>query len=115
MHGNGNYMACHGFTTDMPLIAIASHHTVMCNAAGKIHWKNTRDQLQLVGPKSLGVALLTAGFVGMVFTIQVSTAHASHVTLHIGVCAVRSAAERAHAVVIQHIIWIADTRPCLWR
>lgn len=41
--------------------------------AGKIHWRNTKDQLQLVGPKSLGVALLTAGFVGMVFTIQVST------------------------------------------
>ena len=39
--------------------------------AGKIHWRNTRDQLMLVGPKSLGVALLTAGFVGMVFTIQV--------------------------------------------
>lgn len=38
---------------------------------GKIHLRNTRDQLQLVGPKSLGVALLTAGFVGMVFTIQV--------------------------------------------
>lgn len=37
---------------------------------GKIHWRNTRDQLMLVGPKSLGVALLTAGFVGMVFTIQ---------------------------------------------
>lgn len=37
---------------------------------GKIHLRNTRDQLQLVGPKSLGVALLTAGFVGMVFTIQ---------------------------------------------
>eukprot|EP00798_Chlamydomonas_sp_ICE-L_P016015 gene16015-22152_t len=36
----------------------------------KIHWKNTATQLQLVGPKSLGVALLTAGFVGMVFTIQ---------------------------------------------
>lgn len=29
------------------------------------------EQLKLVGPKSLGVALLTAGFVGMVFTIQV--------------------------------------------
>lgn len=40
-------------------------------AAGKIHWRNTKDQLLLVGPKSLGVALLTAGFVGMVFTIQV--------------------------------------------
>lgn len=39
--------------------------------SGKVHWRNTRDQLQLVGPKSLGVALLTAGFVGMVFTIQV--------------------------------------------
>eukprot|EP00879_Flechtneria_rotunda_P022367 GHRR01023601.1.p1 GENE.GHRR01023601.1~~GHRR01023601.1.p1 ORF type:complete len:210 (+),score=66.05 GHRR01023601.1:124-753(+) len=37
---------------------------------GNIHWRNTRDQLQLVGPRSLGVALLTAGFVGMVFTIQ---------------------------------------------
>lgn len=41
------------------------------SAAGKIHWRNTYEQLKLVGPKSLGVALLTAGFVGMVFTIQV--------------------------------------------
>jgi len=39
-------------------------------ARGRIHWRNTRDQLRLVGPRSLGVALLTAGFVGMVFTIQ---------------------------------------------
>ncbi|CAK0782534.1 hypothetical protein CVIRNUC_005752 [Coccomyxa viridis] len=37
---------------------------------GKIHWRNTYEQLKLVGPKSMGVALLTAGFVGMVFTIQ---------------------------------------------
>lgn len=40
-------------------------------ARGKVHWKNTVDQLLLVGPRSLGVALLTASFVGMVFTIQV--------------------------------------------
>jgi ABC-type transporter Mla maintaining outer membrane lipid asymmetry permease subunit MlaE len=46
--------------------------------AGKIHWRNTKDQLQLVGPKSLGVALLTAGFVGMVFTIQVRDTHFTH-------------------------------------
>lgn len=39
--------------------------------SGRIHWKNTLEQLKLVGPRSLGVALLTAGFVGMVFTIQV--------------------------------------------
>jgi hypothetical protein len=38
---------------------------------GRIHVRNTLDQLKLVGPRSLGVALLTAGFVGMVFTIQV--------------------------------------------
>lgn len=38
--------------------------------SGKIHWKNTAEQLKLVGPSSLGVALLTAAFVGMVFTIQ---------------------------------------------
>ncbi|KAK9828848.1 hypothetical protein WJX72_002391 [[Myrmecia] bisecta] len=37
---------------------------------GKVHWKNTVEQLKLVGPQSLGVSLLTAGFVGMVFTIQ---------------------------------------------
>lgn len=39
--------------------------------AGKVHVKNTAEQLKLVGPRSLGVSLLTAGFVGMVFTIQV--------------------------------------------
>jgi ABC-type transporter Mla maintaining outer membrane lipid asymmetry permease subunit MlaE len=37
--------------------------------------KNTLEQLKLVGPRSLGVALLTAGFVGMVFTIQVCSLH----------------------------------------
>lgn len=37
---------------------------------GKIHWRNTFEQLRLVGPRSLGVCLLTAAFVGMVFTIQ---------------------------------------------
>lgn len=37
---------------------------------GKIHWKNTIEQLDMVGPRSLGVCLLTAAFVGMVFTIQ---------------------------------------------
>ncbi|KAL1560550.1 Protein TRIGALACTOSYLDIACYLGLYCEROL 1, chloroplastic [Salvia divinorum] len=37
---------------------------------GKIHWKNTLQQLERVGPKSVGVCLLTAAFVGMAFTIQ---------------------------------------------
>ena len=39
-----------------------------------MHKRNTLEQLKLVGPRSLGVSLLTAGFVGMVFTIQVSSA-----------------------------------------
>jgi ABC-type transporter Mla maintaining outer membrane lipid asymmetry permease subunit MlaE len=38
---------------------------------GKVHFRNTVEQLKLVGPRSMGVSLLTAGFVGMVFTIQV--------------------------------------------
>ena len=38
---------------------------------GRIHVRNTFQQLELVGPRSLGVSLLTASFVGMVFTIQV--------------------------------------------
>lgn len=41
--------------------------------AGKVHVRNTAEQMKLVGPRSLGVSLLTAGFVGMVFTIQVGT------------------------------------------
>ncbi|ABA21309.1 Protein of unknown function DUF140 [Trichormus variabilis ATCC 29413] len=39
---------------------------------GKIHWRNTREQMAAVGPDSLFIALLTAVFVGAVFTIQVA-------------------------------------------
>jgi phospholipid/cholesterol/gamma-HCH transport system permease protein len=39
---------------------------------GKIHRRNTLEQMSIVGPESLLVALLTATFVGMVFTIQVA-------------------------------------------
>lgn len=39
---------------------------------GKIHRRNTVEQMAAVGPESLLIALLTASFVGMVFTIQVS-------------------------------------------
>ncbi|MDX2243321.1 MAG: MlaE family lipid ABC transporter permease subunit [Leptolyngbyaceae cyanobacterium bins.302] len=38
----------------------------------KIHRRNTLDQMALVGPASLFIALITAAFVGMVFTIQVA-------------------------------------------
>jgi len=47
------------------------------SCAGKLHWRNTKEQLALVGPSSLGVSLLTAAFVGMVFTIQVCLTKAS--------------------------------------
>jgi phospholipid/cholesterol/gamma-HCH transport system permease protein len=40
--------------------------------SGKIHRRNTLEQLAAVGPDSLLIALITAAFVGMVFTIQVS-------------------------------------------
>ncbi|MBD2292131.1 MlaE family lipid ABC transporter permease subunit [Anabaena sphaerica FACHB-251] len=39
---------------------------------GKIHRRNTIEQLAAVGPDSLFIALLTAVFVGAVFTIQVA-------------------------------------------
>jgi phospholipid/cholesterol/gamma-HCH transport system permease protein len=39
---------------------------------GKVQRRNTVDQMVAVGPASVLVALLTAAFVGMVFTIQVS-------------------------------------------
>ncbi|OVA20113.1 Permease domain [Macleaya cordata] len=37
---------------------------------GKIHKRNTLQQLERVGPRSVGVCLLTSSFVGMAFTIQ---------------------------------------------
>ncbi len=39
---------------------------------GKIHRRNTLEQLAAVGPDSLFIALLTSFFVGAVFTIQVA-------------------------------------------
>lgn len=39
---------------------------------GRIHRRNTLEQMAVVGPESLLVALVTAAFVGMVFTIQVA-------------------------------------------
>ncbi|MCX7594535.1 MAG: MlaE family lipid ABC transporter permease subunit [Fischerella sp.] len=39
---------------------------------GKIHRRNTLEQMAIVGPDSLFIALLTAVFVGAVFTIQVA-------------------------------------------
>lgn len=39
---------------------------------GKIHRRNTMEQMVSVGPDSLLIALLTAATVGMVFTIQVA-------------------------------------------
>ncbi|HEY9646316.1 MAG TPA: MlaE family lipid ABC transporter permease subunit [Chroococcidiopsis sp.] len=39
---------------------------------GRIHVRNVIEQMALVGPGSVLIALLTAGTVGMVFTIQVS-------------------------------------------
>ena len=38
----------------------------------RIHARNTKEQMAIVGPDSLIIALVTATFVGMVFTIQVA-------------------------------------------
>jgi phospholipid/cholesterol/gamma-HCH transport system permease protein len=40
--------------------------------SGKIHRRNTLEQMSIIGPSSLFVTVITAAFVGMVFTIQVS-------------------------------------------
>ncbi|XP_047947489.1 protein TRIGALACTOSYLDIACYLGLYCEROL 1, chloroplastic-like [Salvia hispanica] len=51
-------------------VLILAGQVVVRTVKGKIHWKNTLQQLERVGPKSVGVCLLTAAFVGMAFTIQ---------------------------------------------
>ncbi len=40
--------------------------------SGKVNRRNTLEQMAAVGPESLLIALTTAAFVGMVFTIQVA-------------------------------------------
>ncbi len=46
--------------------------TIVHLLKAKINRRNTLDQMAAVGPDSLGIAVLTAAFVGMVFTIQVA-------------------------------------------
>ncbi|CAA0823978.1 Protein TRIGALACTOSYLDIACYLGLYCEROL 1-chloroplastic [Striga hermonthica] len=51
-------------------ILILAGQVVTRSLNGKIHLKNTFQQLARVGPRSVGVCLLTSAFVGMAFTIQ---------------------------------------------
>ncbi|XP_057489510.1 protein TRIGALACTOSYLDIACYLGLYCEROL 1, chloroplastic [Actinidia eriantha] len=49
---------------------ILAGQVIIRTLKGKVHWRNTLQQLERVGPRSLGVCLLTSAFVGMAFTIQ---------------------------------------------
>lgn len=51
-------------------VFVLAGQVIMRILTGNIHWKNTLQQLERVGPKSVGVCLLTAAFVGMAFAIQ---------------------------------------------
>ncbi|KAK4258170.1 hypothetical protein QN277_007648 [Acacia crassicarpa] len=51
-------------------VPIIAGQVIMKIFKGKIHWRNTLQQLERVGPKSVGVCLLTAAFVGMAFAVQ---------------------------------------------
>ncbi|OIW19155.1 hypothetical protein TanjilG_21011 [Lupinus angustifolius] len=51
-------------------VLILAGQVIMKTLKGKIHWRNTLQQLERVGPRSVGVCLLTSAFVGMAFTIQ---------------------------------------------
>ncbi|MFM1841638.1 MAG: ABC-type transport system involved in resistance to organic solvent, permease component [Cyanobacteriota bacterium] len=39
---------------------------------GRIHRRNTVEQMNSVGPESISIAVVTAAFVGMVYTIQIA-------------------------------------------
>ena len=55
------------------LVAIfLTGQVVMHLISRPIHRRNTLEQMAAVGPESLLIALITAAFVGMVFTIQVT-------------------------------------------
>jgi ABC transport permease subunit len=66
------------------LLAGQVFHRVL---TGRVHRRNLLAQLRRVGPVSAGVALLTAAFVGMVFTIQF-VREFTRLGLHRSVCGV---------------------------
>ncbi|XP_041010033.1 protein TRIGALACTOSYLDIACYLGLYCEROL 1, chloroplastic isoform X1 [Juglans microcarpa x Juglans regia] len=51
-------------------VLIMAGQVIIRTLKGKFHWRNTLQQLERVGPRSVGVCLLTSAFVGMAFTIQ---------------------------------------------
>ncbi|KAL3517685.1 hypothetical protein ACH5RR_020274 [Cinchona calisaya] len=51
-------------------VLILAGQVISRTIKGKVHWRNTLQQLERVGPNSVGVCLLTSAFVGMAFTIQ---------------------------------------------
>ncbi|OMP05626.1 hypothetical protein COLO4_08690 [Corchorus olitorius] len=51
-------------------VPVLAGQVIIRTLKGKVHWRNTLQQLERVGPKSVGVCLLTSAFVGMAFTIQ---------------------------------------------
>ena len=53
------------FSLKLPLYIMSNLNTICINR------KNLIDQVIIVGPKSLGVSVITAGFIGIVFTIQI--------------------------------------------
>ncbi|MGB3238144.1 MAG: MlaE family lipid ABC transporter permease subunit [Geitlerinemataceae cyanobacterium] len=54
------------------LAVLLCGQVVMHLLTGKIHRRNTFEQMAIVGPQSISINALTAAFVGMVFTIQVA-------------------------------------------
>jgi len=51
---------------------LLSGQVVVLILSSKVHRRNTFEQMAVVGPDSLLVALIIAVFVGMLFTIQVA-------------------------------------------
>ncbi|MBC7882924.1 MAG: MlaE family lipid ABC transporter permease subunit [Anaerolineae bacterium] len=56
----------------MSSAAILAGQVFMHLLRGRIHWRNTIDQLAVVGTESVLISVITAITIGMVFTIQVS-------------------------------------------
>ncbi|MBC8123437.1 MAG: MlaE family lipid ABC transporter permease subunit, partial [Gemmatimonadaceae bacterium] len=54
------------------LVVLLAGQVVLHLIRGRIHWRNTVEQLAVVGTESVLVAVITAITIGMVFTIQVT-------------------------------------------
>jgi phospholipid/cholesterol/gamma-HCH transport system permease protein len=60
------------FFNEMGLLVNLLGKVFHLTLSGKLHWQNCKDQIVSLGYNSIGIVLITAFFIGMVFAMQIT-------------------------------------------